>query len=531
MNDAVMDIYRSGRVRSLLLYLGVIGTGWMLASWIVAGSTQLLAMSAMAIVMVIIALSILRDWRVGLFLFIPWLLFEDLARKYLGNGTALFFGKDILAVIIYLSLFIAKRRREVSGFRPPFLVPLTLFFALALIQVLNTWSPSVVYGLLGLKLYFFYVPLMFVGFAMLRTGRDLERFLIYGVVLGLLISVLGIVQSIVGFSFLNPEVQAPELRELGNLTRSSPLSHLAVVAPASVFVSAGRFSNFVILTAILALAAQAYLLLMRRRGAVYGFLGVGIAFVAAMQSGSRGCIVYTTISALVLSAGFLWGAPWKWGRRHNLVKAIRRVCVVSAVGLFLMIQLFPQKIGASWAFYSETLSPTSSASELQYRTWDYPIEGLKQAFKHERWFYGYGTGTASLGTQYVARLLGQPPVINWVENGWGSLILEMGILGPILWLIWSGSLLYYAWKVVRYLRGTVYFPVALSIFWYAFLLLIPFTYGGLPPYQNYVTNAYFWLLIGVLFRLPYLARIQSGMPLKAEVPMFHHRVTTHAGEQ
>jgi len=496
----------------------------------VTGSTQLLAMSAMAIVMVIIAGSILRDWRVGLFLFIPWLLFEDLARKFLGNGTVLFFGKDILSVIIYLSLFIAKRRREVPWFKPPFLAPLALFFALALVQVFNTWSPSLVYGFLGLKLYFFYVPLMFVGYAMLRTGRDLERFLVYSVVLGLLISVLGIVQSIVGLSFLNPAVLPPELQELGHLTRYSPITHLAVVAPTSVFVSAGRFSSFVILTAILALGAQAYLLLTRRRRAVYGFLGVGIAFVAAMQSGARGCIIYTMISALVLSAGFLWGAPWRWGRGHDLVKAVRRACFVGAVGLFLMIELFPQKIGASWAFYSETLSPTSSASELRNRTWDYPIENLKQAFEHERWVYGYGTGTASLGTEYVARLLGQPPVNNWVENGWGSLMLEMGILGPILWLIWSGSLLYYAWKITRHLRGTVYFPVALSIFWYAFLLLIPFTYGGLPPYQNYVMNAYFWMLIGVLFRLPYLARTQSGVPLQSEVPTLH-KITTYAGEQ
>jgi hypothetical protein len=27
----------------------------------------------------------------------------------------------------------------------------------------------------------------------------------------------------------------------------------------------------------------------------------------------------------------------------------------------------------------------------------------------------------------------------------------------------------------------------------------------MPPYQNYVMNAYLWLLIGVLFRLPHLA--------------------------
>ena len=521
MNAALQALHRSGQLRGLLLFLGLIGGGWVMALWIVSGSAQMLTMGGIAIIMVIIVGSTLRNWRVGFFLFIPWVLFEDLARKYLGNGTALFFGKDVLAFVIYLSLSIAIRRRNVTWFRPPFLIPLALFAALAVIQVFNTWTPSVIYGLLGLKLYFFYVPLIFVGYTLVRTGRELEHFLVYNVVLGILIAALGIVQSVIGFSFLSPATLAPELQHLGQLTRYSPITHLAVVAPTSVFVSTGRFDAFVVLTMILALSAQAYLLLKRRNHAVYGFLGIGIAFVAAMQSGSRGCIIYTVMCALVLSAGFLWGAPWRWGRGQRLVTAIRRTCLVGAAGLFLMIEVFPASIGASWAFYSETLSPTSSASELRYRSWDYPIAGLEQAFQHERWLYGYGTGTASLGTEYVARLLDQPQINNWVENGWGELILEMGILGPVLWLIWSGSVLYYAWKIVRHLRGTIYFPVAFSIFWYAFLLLIPFTYGGLSSYQNYVMNAYFWLLMGVLYRLPHLARQEVVGASQVTAPTLH----------
>jgi len=106
-----------------------------------------------------------------------------------------------------------------------------------------------------------------------------------------------------------------------------------------------------------------------------------------------------------------------------------------------------------------------------------------------------------------------------IENGWGELMLEMGILAPILWLIWSGSLLYHSWKIVRHLRGTVYFPVAFAIFWYAFLLLIPLTYGGLPSYQNYVMNAYFWVLIGVLFSLPRVANLPLVGASQAPGPM------------
>ena len=40
------------------------------------------------------------------------------------------------------------------------------------------------------------------------------------------------------------------------------------------------------------------------------------------------------------------------------------------------------------------------------------------------------------------------------------------------------------------------------IFWYALILLIPFTFLRLQAYQDFILNAYLWLLLGVLFRLP-----------------------------
>jgi hypothetical protein len=501
---------------------------WMLADWIVAGSAEMLIMGAMGIALLIIGAATLANWRIGVFVFILWLLFEDLPRKYLGNGFILFFGKDVLAAITYLSLWRAKRRHDVPWFRPPFIVPLALFFLLASVQIFNTWTPSVLYGFLGLKLYFYYFPLIFAGYALIRNGKDLEQLLVYNLALGSLIALLGIIQSIAGLKFLNPLALAPELEGLGNLTRYSPITHQAVPQPTSVFVSAGRFASYLILVVILALGAQAYLFLTSRRRAVYGFVALGLGVVATVQSGSRGGLIYVTISVLVLSAGFLWGAPWRWSQGRALVKAMRRAFLVSAAGLFLMIQFFPGFIGANWAFYSETLSPSSSASELRDRTWVYPLHNLITALQHPRWLYGDGTGTASLGMQYVAKVLGQAPISFWVENGWGTLILEMGILGPILWIIWTSSLLYFSWKIVRQVRGTIYFPVALSIFWYAFLLLVPLSYNGMPPYQNYVMNAYLWLLIGVLFRLPHLTLNSQTVPRPVQVSKLQP-ATAYAG--
>ena len=70
---------------------------------------------------------------------------------------------------------------------------------------------------------------------------------------------------------------------------------------------------------------------------------------------------------------------------------------------------------------------------------------------------------------------------------------------------------------VKSLRGTVLFPVAFGIFWFAALLLMPFTYMGMQPYQNFILNAYLWLLLGVLFRLPKLLEKEPGIPTAVAV--------------
>jgi len=147
--------------------------------------------------------------------------------------------------------------------------------------------------------------------------------------------------------------------------------------------------------------------------------------------------------------------------------------------------------------------------------WGYPIKNLELAFEHKEWLYGYGIGTSSLGVQYVSRWLGEKPLGTGVESGFGTLIVEMGILGLLLWLVWVAAALRACWHVVRGLRGTVFFPVAFAIFWFALLLLVPFTYMGIQPYQNFVLNAYLWLLLGVLFRLPKLLEQGQGEAAKA----------------
>jgi hypothetical protein len=493
------------------LFVFAIWAAWQAGNEVASENVRTLEFVALGFAACAIGIAILRSWRTGFYLFLVWMLFEDMARKYMGNNLALFFGKDILLLLVYISFFRDMRLGRAKRFRPPFLVFLSLFFWFGLLQVFNDNSPSILYGLLGMKTYFYYIPLMFVAYGLIRTDQDLRKFLMANVVLAGVIGGLGIAQAILGNSFLNPATLAPELQDLGDLSKLSPLSGQVFSLPASVFVSSGRFATYLIVAFILVMATAAYLILHTKRYRKLVFVVLAGVGVAALLSGSRTASGFVACSALVLSAGFLWGAPWRKQQGHRLVKVLRRSFIVGALGLAALFLTFPEQAGSRLAFYSETLNPESSAYQGTSRTWDYPVHNLEEALQNPHWVMGNGIGTASLGTQYVDRLVGARP-IGGVEEGFGTMIVEMGILAPLLWLLWSGAMLYYLWRVVRDLRETRLFPIAFAFFWYAILLLYPLTFLTISVYENFVCNIYLWIFVGIIFRLPQLLTTPSVVP-------------------
>jgi len=476
---------------------------WLLSNAITGGNFQGTFLLGVAVAVLAVVGKILSDWRSGVYLFFVWLLFEDLLRKYMGNSMYIYFAKDLLIGVTYVALLIARLRgEETDRLRVRFKFALGLFVLLGVVQVFNPGSPSFWYGLLGLKLYFYYIPLIFVGYALIRSERDLRRFLLVSLGLAGVIALVGILQTIIGLDFLNPH-SGTDIEELGHLLRVTP-SGLVVSRPPSVFVSDGRFAAYLILVFILGLGTTGYLLLGKKGGRKIAFPALALIAVAVVVSGSRGSIVWVFVSGLVLPAAMLWGAPPKLAEAYRMVKAIRRAFIFVALTVSLAVILFPQVVAARWAFYRETIALDSPDSETTARAWDYPVAELLMALADRDWAVGHGIGTASLGIQYVSRIMEAPKTGLGVESGYGNLIVELGILGPILWVVWCFSLVVAACQESIKVKGTWAFPVALSISWYAFLLLFPLTWGNITMYQNFVLNAYFWLLVGILFRLPTL---------------------------
>jgi len=497
------------RNKSLLTLIVIVGgtvAAYVCAQLILADDWKMLGLIALSFGGLAFAIKILNNWRQGLFIFFGWLFFEDLARKFLGNNMAVYFAKDFLLILVYISFFAARRRRkDIAAFKPPFLMPLLVMVWFSVGQVFNPGSNSVFYGFLGLKLYFLYVPLMFLGYALIDSEKDLRRFFMFNAILLLVVGGLGIAQAIIGPKFLNPGTLQEDIRELSTLYRISPLTGQIAYRPNSVFVSTGRLQNLIIASWVILIGFGGYLLLRTKVGRLLAYVSIGVLAGAALMSTSRGVIMWCVGNTLVIVAAFLWGAPWKQKEVSRVFRSMQRVALLGGLMIVVLAVLFPEEVGSRVAIYSETLSPYSTASELAYRTRDYPLRNFLAAFNTPRWPYGYGIGTASLGIQYVARILKAPSTGISVENGYGQLVVEMGIVGLLLWIVLGVSICAAAWRLVKSLRGSPWFPLAFVIFWLIFLIFFPMGYNSLTFYQDFLVNAYLWILLGVLFRLPKIA--------------------------
>jgi len=244
-----------------------------------------------------------------------------------------------------------------------------------------------------------------------------------------------------------------------------------------------------------------YLLLRTRRSRTLVFTTVGVVAAASLMSASRGVFMWNAGTSLLMTAGFLWGAPWRQREVIRILRAIQRTALLVGIGIFLLLTIFPNELGSRVAIYSETLMPDSPTTELIHRTHDYPLKQLEYAFDHPLWPYGYGIGTCTLGVQYVTRILHATPMHIGVESGYGNLIVELGIVGLILWILLGIAIAISAWKVTVQLRGKPWFPLAFSICMYAIILTFPMMFTGASPYQDFVLNSYLWLLLGILYRL------------------------------
>lgn len=438
----------------------------------------------------------LRRWPLAVIAFFGWLVVEDLVRKLAGNDLRVYFVKDVAFAVLVLAL-IVRGRTAARGWQDAVGragLPLYLLMGWALVMAVPTGLEDWRLPLVGLRLNFLYVPLVVAGYLLTYHLRGLRAWLTGLGLLGGATSLVGVVQAVIGPGFLASDVPVPHLSNLVLVRGIAGAGD--VYRPTGTFVEPGRFVAVVVVGLAISLAASNVTAGWRRRSVLLATIAaVGGIWV----SGGRGSLVAG--GALVAVAAI---APSFGLRQARLGRASSMALLaVSVVGAFAVVA--PDLVTSRVAWYGQTLNPASPEQEWTSRWrsyWTSTVHGVDVGGG-----LGTGTGSQSLGRQYLYEGRRQPDVArSVVEGGYAAVAVEWGVVGLVLWLWWTLAWLGRQWRCVAEIRGSPAAGAGLILFgWMALFLIVGF-FGGLQSFQNYVVNAYFWFLSGVLFALPRAVR-------------------------
>ena len=442
--------------------------------------------------------ALVRNWRATLLFFFVWLMVEDLFRKLAGNAIATYFVKDMILLLVLAGFFMDPTVRGVwTAATGRARIALCALVTWAVVMSIPSAFADWRLPLLGLRIDFLYLPLVVVGYVIARDRRELARWAVWLAVVTALASWIGLIQATIGPEFLRPAVATPGLVHL-ELIRYT-VDATEVFRPTGTFVEPGRFLSMALVGLTISLGAL-FLVRGRRRLVVALCLLTNLA--AVWTSGGR--------------TGVLWGgfmvvtaavAPAIAERRPTVSRAVAvAVALIVAIGGLNLVA--PSLISSRAEFYSTTLDPNASTNEWGSRWENYTRDTFRGIAIGG--LVGTGTGQESLGKQYIYGGEGNNPYgLYLVEAGYGSVAVEWGLVGLVLWLWWTIAWLARLALCTRAALGDriAAFGIVVTA-WFFFLMFVAFL-GGIANFQNYINNVFLWFLSGLVFALPVATAAQE----------------------
>ncbi|MGH9013432.1 MAG: hypothetical protein ACRDZ1_05795 [Acidimicrobiia bacterium] len=457
-----------------------------------------------AIVLALVVPLILGRWRVLLGSLFAWLVVEDLLRKLAGNDLRLYFVKDVIYLLVLIGLAtdpgVRSTWTRATG-RTRWALYALIGWGLAL--SVASFFENPVLPAVGMRLHFLYVPLVVAGFLMARDSARVRRWLVGLATLAAAASIVGIIQAVVGPDFLSPG-QPTDLQHL-ELTRRT-LSGRELFQPSGPFADPGRLIAASVVGVTVAFAAFVG---WRKQARGPILLGIVCAAGTWAASGKAGVILVGTLAlATIVSLRF--------GSRERRVRWAMGTATVLIVALVALAAAFPGLFRDRVEYFAQTLSPTSPVNEWSDRfdAWESDIaRGIAIGG-----LLGTGTGQESLGRQYIFGDETDERRLSQVEGGYASLAVEWGLIGIGLWLVWSISWTRRLWRSGKRLRGSSLASATFVLFAWAVMVLFVRFMTGLSSWQDYLPNAYFWFLSGVVFGLASWSGTQADAQMARAEP-------------
>jgi hypothetical protein len=341
--------------------------------------------------------------------------------------------------------------------------------------------------LIGIKVWLFYIPLLVLGYHLVRTREELLRVLGLIAISAVLPAAVGIAEALVMYTghaervwSLYGEAAPAVTQQFTTFPLGSGLRRIP-----STFSS---FYQYFLFLATMVAVVYAWWRTRRPHAHVWSppaLLWVGLV-AATFASGQRGAFLFVPL----LVATIL------------LLDRQRRLALEVAVPIAAAFLLVVALVG------------TSPVSVVDHLAWaarsefgDVLVDGTRDAVSATT--FGVGSGGDSIGARYafpderVVTPAGRF-LESWYLKGW----VELGVVGVVAVLLLFGTLVVRLARSYARLRDPRLRTVAaacLALVLWTLLYNVKAQYLDVDP-----LNVYFWLLAGLVFKLPVLERSEAA---------------------
>ncbi len=402
----------------------------------------------------------------------------------LRTGSSLIpLGRDVLVAAIAAGALIRTSRSGKPLKLPPLGGLVVAFGAGVIVEMLNPQGRALAGSFAGLRQHLEFVPLFFLGFAFVRTKGQIEKLLVILVVCASVGGVVGYYQSTLTpaqFAGWGPGYSQRVLGT-GPDTGAARVQYVNGVPKVRPF---GLGSDIGAGALIAALALPALIALMLGRPGKIRLATVPLAggiALAVATSGTRAALVVFVVCAVTFA---LIAATSRNATRVIAGLGVGALLVLGAFGV-----LGSQSVTAT---RGQSITPSNFASTFSQHSGPSVL-----LLGHYIVKYPLGVGVGSVGPAAVrfSSLTASTDVLN-AETQWNFLILETGLAGLAIFLIFSLRLLWISVSRIRHIPDP---QLRLQLAALAAPLFGLVAAGFTAPTTATAPQApYFWLVAGVL---------------------------------
>ncbi len=453
--------------------------------------------------------------RQALWFFFLYMPFSGTVTYWLAGGNAIFqLAKDAFYFPAMLALIMAASKEKKDFWNPRKVMPwmlvllVTCILGLLFVNLPRQFLPNCTesakllgracadgkpfpQGLLGLKVFMGYVPLIFCMQALIKSRQEFIFFVRSHVVLAVVCAGLSLMQLMMlktgrcagtdhleGDALFKATLGAKCL--VGGSLVYSPSQ--GMIRLPGTFVAPWQWGWFLISNAYFTFAASFFdnKLIWR----LLGFLGMAIVFVSALISGQRIALALVPVCVIILIALLLVTRLLDFKRFIPIIGALGALIFG---GLIVYADVVQERLDSFISRWQA--SPPGDIIAHQFDFIMPLIDGKP---------FGNGLGSATNS----ARMFG-PTLL--VETWFPKIMYETGLIGVLAFLLFVSALSWFTFSAYRQVKDRNLKGFALC-FW-IFVVFISYQTYYYPLDVDPVA-VYYWSIVGVLLRLPAIEKAE-----------------------